>query len=129
MTPYDPQRMQYVQQQVVTFHGRQSAEMVRMAPNSSLLGMDDTAPIVWLCVTDSVGRLTVTPYDVSPHVEPVPVDPMMHDLQKRMDHIEKVIEKVEAMLNEQSNVRNAGSSATNATPAANYAISDEQPKS
>lgn len=129
MNPYDPQRnMQYIQQQVVTFHGRQSAEMVKMAPNSSLLGMDDTAPIVWLCVTDSVGRLTVTPYDVSPHVEPVPVDPMMHEMEMRMDRIEEMIRKMEAKLDEQSNVRNARSSAKSTNSAAN-ATSDEHFKS
>ena len=31
--------------------------------------MDNTAPIVWLCVSDSLGNVTSTPYDIAPHKE------------------------------------------------------------
>lgn len=38
-----------------------------MAPNSSMLVLDETAPIVWYAQTDGTGYLTVTPFDISPH--------------------------------------------------------------
>ena len=108
--------MPIIQQQIPTFHGRQSAEMVRMAPNCSIIGVDDTAPLVWFCVTDSVGRLTVTPYDVNPHKEPTPMD--SNTIETRFSSIESsiaelgsAIRSMEAKLNEQSNVRTTRSSA------------------
>lgn len=114
-----PAAMPIIQQQIPTFHGRQSAEMIRMAPNCSIIGVDDTAPLAWFCVTDSVGRLTVTPYDVSPHKEPTPMD--SNTIETRFSSIESsiaelgsIIKNVEAKLNEQSNARAARSSAKSA---------------
>ena len=47
---------------------------MRLSPNSSVLIMDETAPIVWLCVSDGLGNVTPTPYDITPHVDAPPVD-------------------------------------------------------
>lgn len=112
--------MPIIQQQIPTFHGRQSAEMVRMAPNCSIIGVDDTAPLVWFCVTDSVGRLTVTPYDVNPHKEPVPMDTNTIEarfggIETQIAEIGSIVKKLEAKLNEQSNVGTTRSSAKSAT--------------
>lgn len=54
-------------QQVLKVNGEESVRQVRMAPNSSALAMDTTAPIVWLLVSDGVGSVTSTPYDISEH--------------------------------------------------------------
>lgn len=59
-------------QQVIQVNGKGSVEALRMAPNSSVLVMDTTAPIVWLCTTDGIGSLTTTPYDITLHVEETP---------------------------------------------------------
>ena len=54
-------------QQILKVNGSESVRQVRMAPNSSALAMDTTAPIVWLLVSDGVGSVTSTPYDISEH--------------------------------------------------------------
>lgn len=54
-------------QQILKVNGEESVRQVRMAPNSSALAMDTTAPIVWLLVSDGVGSVTSTPYDISEH--------------------------------------------------------------
>jgi hypothetical protein len=54
-------------QQILKVNGEESVRQVRMAPNSSALAMDMTAPIVWLLVSDGVGSVTSTPYDISEH--------------------------------------------------------------
>lgn len=38
-----------------------------MSPNSSMLVLDETAPIIWYAQTDGAGYLTVTPFDITPH--------------------------------------------------------------
>ncbi len=38
-----------------------------MPPNSSILLLDETAPIVWLKMTDGAGYPTLNPYDIAPH--------------------------------------------------------------
>lgn len=48
--------------QVTRVNGRNGAEALRMAPNSSILLMDENEPIVWLKQTDGAGYATVTLY-------------------------------------------------------------------
>lgn len=47
------------QQQVLQVNGKASVDTIRMAPNSSLLAMDTSAPIVWLCVSVVKGETAV----------------------------------------------------------------------
>ena len=56
--------------EIIHVTGRRGAEALQMAPNSSVLALDDTAPLVWLCRTDGAGYLTVTPFDIAQHAEP-----------------------------------------------------------
>ena len=56
-------------QEVVRVNGKNGAEAFQMLPNSSILLLDETAPIVWLKTTDGAGYPTITPYDISPHVD------------------------------------------------------------
>ena len=60
------------QQQIIQVNGKASVDSIQLAPNSSILVLDTTAPIVWMCVSDGVGRVTSTPYDISVHVETMP---------------------------------------------------------
>ena len=53
--------------QVTRVNGRNGADAFRMAPNSSILLMDENDPIVWLKKTDGAGYATVTPYTVTPY--------------------------------------------------------------
>lgn len=96
--------------EIIHVTGRRGAEALQMAPNSSALVLDDTAPIVWLCQTDGAGYLTPTPFDISQHVEAPAVS--MDDLNARLS-------KLEEMLNERQSdpepVKPAGKRRTDST--------------
>ena len=59
---------------VVRVSGRPGAEAFQMAPNSEVLLLDETAPVVWLKTTDGAGYPRLTAYDISVHEEEKPVD-------------------------------------------------------
>lgn len=88
-------------QQVVQVNGKSSVEQLKLAPNSSLLAMDTTAPIVWLCKSDSVGAIFAQAYDITPHIEKPPVD--VDVLEERLTAIESMLAEMEKR-NEKSNV-------------------------
>lgn len=54
---------------IVRVSGRPGAEAFQMAPNSETLLLDETAPIVWLKITDGAGYPRLIPYDITPHEE------------------------------------------------------------
>lgn len=54
-------------QQVIRVHGEEGAKAYGLAPNSSILLLDETQPVVWLKMTDGAGYPTITPYDIKPH--------------------------------------------------------------
>lgn len=60
-------------QQVLQAAGKTSIDALQMSPNSSVIIMDTTAPMVWLCVSDGLGKVTATGYDITIHKDkPVP---------------------------------------------------------
>lgn len=65
------------------------AEAFRMAPNSSILLMDEHDPIVWLKTTDGAGYATVTPYSVAPY-QPAPVVDV-NSLEDRVKRLEEML--------------------------------------
>lgn len=75
-------------QQVLQANGRTSINALRMSPNSSALIMDTTAPIVWLCISDSIGNVTSTPYDISVHEERSTTET---DLEQRLGAVETTL--------------------------------------
>lgn len=89
-----------MRQEIVHVNGENGARAYQLAPNSNILLLDDTAPIVWLCQTDGAGYKTVTPYTITPY-QPEPV-PDMKSLESR-------ISKLEEMLNAKSDSSNAKS--------------------
>lgn len=83
--PYQPyfnqnyQQNQYNQQniqrtEVIKVNGEGGAKAFQMAPNSSVLLLDETAPIVWLKTTDGAGYPAITPYSITPYKPAPPVD-------------------------------------------------------
>ena len=76
-------------QQVVQVNGKASVDQLKLAPNSSLLAMDTTAPIVWLVKTDSIGAIQAVAYDITPHIEKPPVD--VNALEERLIAIETML--------------------------------------
>ena len=95
-------------QQVIQVAGKASIDTLQMSPNSSILIMDTTAPIVWLCVSDGLGKVTATAYDISVHQDVPPVD--VNALEQRVTNMEATITAyLEAQKNEQSNATGARS--------------------
>ena len=78
---------------ILQVNGENGARAIRLAPNSSALALDTSAPIVWLCKTDGAGYMTIEPYDLTPHKSAQAPD---------ISAIEKRIEKLEAAINVKS---------------------------
>ena len=89
------------QQHVIQVNGKASVDTIQLAPNSSVLVMDTSAPIVWLCVSDGVGRVTSTPYDITEHQEIL--TETATDLEQRISNIEITLAKMEDKINAKSN--------------------------
>lgn len=79
--------------EIIQVNGENGAKAFMMAPNSSALLMDTTAPIIWLCQSDGAGYHTQTPFRIEPFKPDAPVD--VRSLEDR-------IARLEARLNEQS---------------------------
>jgi hypothetical protein len=94
-------------QQVIQVNGKASVDSIQMTPNSSVLLLDNSAPIVWLCVSDGVGRVTSTPYDIKVHEEIKPPS----EIEVRLDRLEQMIKEIAH--NEQSNVKQSQSQQSN----------------
>lgn len=76
-------------QEITRVNGRNGAMSIQMAPNSGVLVLDETAPLVWLCQTDGAGYLTVTPFDIALHQEAPQVS--VNDLSARLARLEEII--------------------------------------
>lgn len=88
--PYQPPTYgQFQRQEVIKVNGRQGAEMYQMGPDSSVLLLDTSAPIVWLKSTDGAGYPTLTPYSITLYQPEKPVN--LKDLVKRIDKLEEAI--------------------------------------
>lgn len=83
LTPAMPQRITRV-------NGRESINSLRMTPNSELLALDNTAPILWVCVSDGVGAVKAEPYDITKHKEPSTGS----DFEARLSALEKLVIKM-----------------------------------
>ena len=80
-------------QQVIRVNGRNGAEAYQIAPNSSALLLDTSAPLVWLIQTDGAGYKTATPYSITPY-EPAPaVD--NNQLAQLISSIDERVRKLE----------------------------------
>lgn len=72
-----------------------------MAPNSSILLLDETAPIVWLKTTDGASYPTVTGYTITP------IKPKMAptvESNELFTSLEERIKKLEELVNAKSDV-------------------------
>ena len=91
--PMSPQNAAGAQQifsgQITRVNGKNGADALRLAPNSSVLLMDENDPIVWLKVTDGAGYATTTPYSIAPYQTALPVD--VNSLEERVKRLEDLI--------------------------------------
>lgn len=75
--------------EIIRVNGENGARSFRMAPNSTVLLLDETAPIVWFCQSDGAGYHTVSPYKIEPYQAAQPPD--YGALEARIKHIEEVL--------------------------------------
>ena len=85
-------------QEVVRVNGKNGAQAFQLPPNSSILLLDETAPIVWLKTTDGAGYPTITPYDISPHQtenlqQKIDID--IKPLEERISKLEEIVKDVQ----------------------------------
>ena len=104
-TAYQQPRQMVPQQQIVQVSGADSLNSLQMAPNSSLLAMHQTAPIVYLCQSDGVGKITFTAYDIAPHKDEAVV--LRESIDARITALEETVARMEVILNAKSDTSNA----------------------
>ena len=96
-TPY-LQNLLPTTQEVIKVNGINGVNAYQLPPNSSVLLLDTTAPIVWLVQTDGAGYKTNTAYDITPHeTEEV----------AQFRTLEERIAKLEETINAKSNVKSS----------------------
>ena len=81
--------------EIIKVSGKNGAEAFQLAPNSSVLLLDETSPIIWFKTTDGAGYPTITPYTITPYTEPTPTNDLLI--------LEHRITKIEERLNESNN--------------------------
>ena len=99
-------------QQIIQVNGKASVDTIQLAPNSSVLLMDTTAPMVWMCVSDGVGKVSATAYDIKVHEEKPPVD--VESIEQRISKVEKIISEWEDKINVKSYADSSNSKSNNA---------------
>ena len=81
------------QQQIPTANGRSSVDSIRLAPNSSVLIADSVLPIIYRCVSDSLGNVSTLAFDITPHKDEEQKkseenDVIIADLVRRIERLE-----------------------------------------
>lgn len=81
--------------EITRVNGKNGADAFVLPPNSSVLLLDETAPLVWLAQTDGAGYKTVTPYKIAPYqAEPTP----------DINTLESRVARLEALINGKSDI-------------------------
>ena len=94
--------LQLQRQEVVRVNGKNGADAYQMAPNSSVLLLDETAPVIWLKTTDGASYPTITGYKITPletKVSTENIENIYEKLNSRITRLE------ELMYNAESNVK------------------------
>lgn len=94
MLPYQPNYIPTCaqRQDIIRVNGENGAKSYQMAPNSSVLLLDETAPIIWLKSTDGASYPTLTAYKIErleEHVEPS--NDILSLLEERITKLEKKV--------------------------------------
>lgn len=86
-------------QQILQVNGKASIEALRLSPNSSVLVADQTQPVIWKCVSDSMGNVTASAFDISPHKDEAEVEKenltnTLLLISERLERLEKNYESI-----------------------------------
>lgn len=81
-----------LQNQITRVNGRNGAEAFNLPPNSSVLLLDETQPVVWLKQTDGGGYPTLTGYNITP-IETQPTSNVdISAFEQRLSAVERKVE-------------------------------------
>lgn len=75
--------------EIVRVNGENGARTFQLPPNSNVLLLDESAPLVWLVQTDGAGYKTATPYSIAPYQAQSPPD--YSSLEERIKRLEEMI--------------------------------------
>ena len=100
------------QQQIMQTNGRPTFDAFKMAPNSSILIADTTAPIVWKCTTDGLGNVTSEAFDITPHKDEPQLDQgavttILSEMNERITKLEENYAKSNTRKSNKRNDANA----------------------
>ena len=98
-----PQQMQpnfLPQQQIMTVNGYDSIKTLKMGPNSSALIADENQPILYKCVSDSLGNVSVSIFDISPHQEQTPQQMEVSQMQAIMEEVNAGVKNMNSAIME-----------------------------
>lgn len=73
--------------EIIKVNGMAGAQSLRLAPNSGVIALDTTAPIVWLCQADGAGYFNPEPYSITPYQAQTPDS----DIERRLSRLEAMI--------------------------------------
>lgn len=82
--------------QILQANGRDSVKAIRMSPNASALVCDSTLPIIYKCVSDSLGNVTISEFDVSPRK--TEEEKKAESMENRLNEMEKHLLEIEKIL-------------------------------
>ena len=89
-TQYNTLRQDFSpKQEIIRVNGENGARAFNLPPNSGILLLDETAPIVWLKQTDGAGYPTLTPYSITPYQAEPPID--TKSLEQRVTRLEELL--------------------------------------
>lgn len=91
-TPSIPPQAQHVER----VHGEAGVDQYPMAPNSDVILLDETAPMIWFVQTDAAGYKTKHPYDISPHEKKE--EPKLSDYDEKINALEERLKAIEEAL-------------------------------
>ena len=74
---------------IIQVRGQNGAEALQMAPNSKVLLLDETDPLIWFVQTDGAGYKTVTPYSITPYQPAPPID--LNSIEQRLSVLEEIL--------------------------------------
>lgn len=75
--------------EIVRVNGENGARAYQLPPNSNVLLLDESAPLVWLVQTDGAGYKTVAPYTITPYQTQTAPD--YNSLAERIQRLEDAI--------------------------------------
>ena len=103
--PMYPNNPMPPRQEVIRVHGREGAVAFAMGPNSSVMLMDETQPVVWLKTTDSASYPTLNGYSLIP-LEETPEIKEKDVITELVERISDIERRLDAKQSDAQSVRN-----------------------